>query len=307
MEPESDPKASNTEAGKREALPEAVSSQAKRTKKKSYREATFVDPMLLSAADIWTSRIFPFLGPGCFLFVAGVSRRFRKLYPEFFLQLQMLPNVRLARSETIKPVSVCNTFYSNAFCSLPCAKLWYETRNNKEYATETKICSVIARTGTFQVMKWACKEARLPWDSNTYATAALHGRLAVLRWCSRDCMTEACCPNAVLDGHFCRVQYDSYRKKECPWDASTCANAAKGGHLDVLKWARENHCPWNEDTCANAAKGGHLDILEWARGKGCPWNEETCASAAEGGHLAVLKWARQNHCPWNEETCSRAA
>ena len=31
-----------------------------------------------------------------------------------------------------------------------------------------------------------------------------------------------------------------------------------GGRLEVLKWAREHGCPWAESTCAHAAKGGHL-------------------------------------------------
>ena len=48
--------------------------------------------------------------------------------------------------------------------------------------------------------------------------------------------------------------------------------AAKYGHLEVLKWARENGCPWDEVTCAYAAKGGHLDVLKWARENGCPWD-----------------------------------
>ena len=60
----------------------------------------------------------------------------------------------------------------------------------------------------------------------------------------------------------------------CPWD-----EAAKGGHLEVLKWARENGCPWDVGTCACAAEGGHLEVLKWARENGCPWNEGTCACA----------------------------
>ena len=42
-----------------------------------------------------------------------------------------------------------------------------------------------------------------------------------------------------------------------------------GGHLAVLKWARERllvgraDVPW-------AAKGGHLEVLKWARENGCP-------------------------------------
>ena len=29
-------------------------------------------------------------------------------------------------------------------------------------------------------------------------------------------------------------------------DETTCISAAANGHLDVLKWARENGCPWGE-------------------------------------------------------------
>jgi hypothetical protein len=50
----------------------------------------------------------------------------------------------------------------------------------------------------------------------------------------------------------------------------TCADAAGGGHLEVLKWARENDCPWDELTCVSAAKHGHLEVLQWARTNGCP-------------------------------------
>ena len=74
-----------------------------------------------------------------------------------------------------------------------------------------------------------------------------------------------------------------------PWDVLTCAYAAWGGHLEVLKWARENGCPWNVSTCANAARGGHLEVLKWARANDCSWDEQTCAWAARGGHLNVLK------------------
>jgi len=74
-------------------------------------------------------------------------------------------------------------------------------------------------------------------------------------------------------------------------------DAAEGGHLEVLKWARENDCPWDKRTCAHAAKGGHLEVLKWARENGCPWDENTCACAAYRGHLEVLKWAHANGCP----------
>ena len=86
-----------------------------------------------------------------------------------------------------------------------------------------------------------------------------------------------------------------------------CEDAAEHGHLDVLKWARDNGCPWDEKTCYRAAKHGHLEVLKWARENGCPWNEGTCAGAAEGGHLEMLKWARENGCPMDEDTRKIAA
>ena len=67
-----------------------------------------------------------------------------------------------------------------------------------------------------------------------------------------------------------------------------------------------NGCPWDETTCHNAAKGGHLEVLQWARQNGCPWNEWTCSYAAEGGHLEVLQWARENGCPWGKWTWDHA-
>ncbi len=77
----------------------------------------------------------------------------------------------------------------------------------------------------------------------------------------------------------------------CPWDEETCANAARGGHLELLQWARVTGCPWNGQTClGNAARGGHLEVLQWLKSKGCPWDRAAGSYAARGGHLEVLKW-----------------
>ena len=57
-------------------------------------------------------------------------------------------------------------------------------------------------------------------------------------------------------------------------DSYTCSQAALGGHLEVLKWARENGCEWDSDTCSNAAIEGHLEVLNWACENGCPHDHE---------------------------------
>ena len=38
-----------------------------------------------------------------------------------------------------------------------------------------------------------------------------------------------------------------------------------------LAWAKEMGCRWDASVCAVAARGGHLEVLKWARAQGCPW------------------------------------
>lgn len=90
------------------------------------------------------------------------------------------------------------------------------------------------------------------------------------------------------------------RANRCPWNERTCALAAKGGHLEVLKLLRDNGCPWDTATFSWAARRGHLEVLKWLRANDCPRAGWECSLAAEGGHLEVLKWLREIGCPWNE-------
>jgi hypothetical protein len=116
---------------------------------------------------------------------------------------------------------------------------------------------------------------------------------------------ESTCCDAAKGGHLEVLQWA--HAIGCPWDKRTCDAAARGGHLEVLLWARSRGCPWGASTCWKAARGGHLAVLQWLRVSGCPWNKHTCEAAAEGGHLEVLLWARAHGCPWNSATCEQAA
>lgn len=71
----------------------------------------------------------------------------------------------------------------------------------------------------------------------------------------------------------------------------TCALAAEGGHLEVLRWARDNGCDWDRHTCLHAASGGQLAALQWAR----------------AGVLEVLQWLHASGCLWDAKTCALAA
>lgn len=59
----------------------------------------------------------------------------------------------------------------------------------------------------------------------------------------------------------------------------TCVFAAYGGHLlEALKLARKMGFYGCFATCS-AAKG-HLDILKWTRQNGCEWNGDLCSATA---------------------------
>ena len=89
---------------------------------------------------------------------------------------------------------------------------------------------------------------------------------------------------------------------DCPWNSNyrsggTCAEAARGGHFELLQWAHENGCPWGKKTCEAAADNGQLEVLKWLRANGCAWDDWLCTLAAMGGRLKILKWAIEKRVP----------
>lgn len=97
-----------------------------------------------------------------------------------------------------------------------------------------------------------------------------------------------------------------------PLTAEVATNAARSGHLDLLKWLRSRGCPWDERTCAGAAMMGHMQMLQWAHFRGCPWDVWTTHWAKMRGDLEMHGWARSQGCPVEDlppecETLARLA
>jgi hypothetical protein len=66
--------------------------------------------------------------------------------------------------------------------------------------------------------------------------------------------------------------------------------AARGGHLDIVKFlVRKGANDWNWGM-ARAAQGGHLDIVEFFISKGARGWNRGMAGAARGGHLDIVKF-----------------
>eukprot|EP00035_Acanthoeca_spectabilis_P018469 m.392956 g.392956 ORF g.392956 m.392956 type:complete len:332 (-) comp16762_c1_seq1:180-1175(-) len=118
------------------------------------------------------------------------------------------------------------------------------------------------------------------------------------------------CFYAARGGHLDTVKWiwdrvDGYSKSTVP-DA-----AAEGGHLRVLQWACDNGCNVHAWTCVKAAEYGRLEVLQWlcARAECSQYRQlaQTCAHAARNGHLEVLQWLRGKDCVWDASTCVDAA
>ena len=133
---------------------------------------------------------------------------------------------------------------------------------------ETYFCLEVAETNKLELLKWAREEKKCKWDWWTIQAAAEQGNMEMVKYCGAN---------------------------ECPIGVFACANAAKNGHLEVLKYLREEvKAPWGWTTAANAAENGHLHILEYlVERKYDKYNEWACKLAAENGHLDCLKYLRE--------------
>ena len=142
---------------------------------------------------------------------------------------------------------------------------------------ETYFCSQVARTNKLELLKWAREEKQCEWDYDTIKTAALHGNLEMVKYCVAN---------------------------ECPINARACAFAAENGHLEVLKYLREEvKAPWDSFTASWAALNGQLHILEYlVERKYDKFSAWACENAAVNGYLDCLKYLHETvKAPWDSD------
>ena len=141
--------------------------------------------------------------------------------------------------------------------------------------TETYFCKRVAETNKLELPKWAREEKKCKWDKQTINVAVRQGNLEMVKYCVAN---------------------------ECPIDGYACARAAESGHLECLKYLREEgKAPWCFWTCDWAAANGHLHILEYlVERKYDQYSELACNWAAKYGHLNCLKYLHETaKAPWN--------
>ena len=135
-----------------------------------------------------------------------------------------------------------------------------------------EFCIQVARTNKLELLKWTLEEKKCDWDGRTIAAAAGQGNLEMVKYCANTF------PNNV----------------------GACRMAAKNGHLECLKYLREEvKTPWNSDTAEWASQNGQLHILEYLVERKYDQFKRACEDAAEFGHLDCLKYLHETaKAPW---------
>lgn len=133
---------------------------------------------------------------------------------------------------------------------------------------ESYFCYQVAQTNKLELLKWIREEKKCKWGYMTINAAAGQGNLEMVKYCVAN---------------------------KCHINTWACANAAKNGHLECLKYLHEEaKAPWDSQTADFAAYSGHLHILEYlVERKYDKYNEWACMYAAEKGHLECLTYLHE--------------
>ena len=93
-------------------------------------------------------------------------------------------------------------------------------------------------------------------------------------------------------------------EKKCKWDVRTIKAAAGQGNLEMVKYCVANKCPVNGWALQNAAKNGHLECLKYLREEAkAYWDSSILHFAHANKHLECLRYAVEKKCPeWSSYT-----
>ena len=228
--------------------------------------------VIVNNDDITFTHILPRLNSSDVKFLYGVNSETRKLIKRSSRKGELKEKFKVEEMSSISTLEV-------AWEHFP----WYEYDYDvEEEMDETYFCWKVAQTKKLELLKWAREEKKCKRDSGTINEAASQGYLEMVKYC-------------VANG--------------CHIDGRACAWAADGGHLEVLKYLREEaKAPWGSGTASLAALNGHLHILEYlVERKYDKYDGDACKFAAEEGHLDCLKYLHETaKAPWNSWAVRRA-
>jgi len=246
--------------------------------------------LIVNNDDICFKHILPKLNGTDVKFLHDVNTETRKLIKRSSRKRELKWGFKVEEMSSISTLEVAWEHY-------PWGTWGHEYRMDETYFSEQ-----VAKTNKLELLKWAREEKNCDWDEVTIYMAASQGNLEMLKYCVAN---------------------------KCHIGTWACADAAKNGHLECLKYlCEEAKASWKWNTADLAAQNGHLHILEYLVGRAalegnlnkvrycaqycvaneCSIDREACANAARYGHLACLKYLHEKaKAPWDRRTAHWAA
>ncbi len=172
---------------------------------------------------------------------------------------------------------------------------------------ERDFCLRVACTNKLELLKWAREEKKCKWDEGTINRATEQGNLEMVKYCvANECpIGVGACANAASNGHLECLKYlreevkAPWEEVKAPWDWRTAVRAARNGHLHILEYLIERkYDKYDEWTCQRAAENGQLDCLKFLHETAkAPWNSEAVREAHKNNHPECVQYLLDNDCP----------
>ncbi|KAG3087764.1 hypothetical protein PI125_g18562, partial [Phytophthora idaei] len=182
-----------------------------------------------------------------------------------------------------------------------------------------------AKHGHLKVLQWLHRNSRVGhirdegggrndtgldvfWGAKELFYAGLNGHLRVVQWLQEHTnptpthMFFVTLEEAAKNGDLPMVKWLCNVRGE--WSPYAGILAASGGHLDVLKWLKNNIFSSSPSASMDdAAANGHLHVLKWLQVNSGYATHAAMNKAAGNGHLEIVKWLQNTR----REGCTTVA
>lgn len=145
------------------------------------------------------------------------------------------------------------------------------------------------------------------WLYRVIKSAAFHGDLNIIR-CLHQMKKSISSHNrnlfmfAARGGHLNLIKWGmnaGYKFNK----ASYINDAVASGNLQLVKWFRNQNTSWNDRNNSYAVQSGNIELLQYLLDNGCVFRSGAYKETA----LEIFKWLHQSNVPWNEGACTNAA
>jgi hypothetical protein len=161
-------------------------------------------------------------------------------------------------------LSICLSYFAARSGSIRVLN-WLKDRG---LVFDTKTCRCAAAGAHLHVLQYLQGEG-CEWHEVVCSAAADNGHLTILQWLrEQGCpwRADVICGCAASSGSIEMLLY--LKRQGCPYNEITMACAASKEQLGVYQYLVAEQCPFDAAACDGAARGGHLETVRFLRENG---------------------------------------